>query len=56
VWLVWIRGVLRGVCLTKEDVLVDDGLLGKAAEVVGFGRVGRGDMLLYSCPGEVDVK
>jgi hypothetical protein len=42
--------------LTEEEVLVNDGLLGKTAEVAGFGRVGGWGLLLYSSPGEVDVE
>jgi hypothetical protein len=50
------RVELETVCLTEEDILVHNRLLREPAEVAGFGRVGRGYLFLYACPGEVDVK
>jgi hypothetical protein len=41
---------------TEEDVLIDYGLLGKAAEVAGFRRVWRRRLLFDARPGEVYVE
>jgi hypothetical protein len=40
----------------EENVLEDDGLLGEAAEVGGFGGRGGGGGFFDACPGEVDVE
>jgi hypothetical protein len=55
-WSARVRTELETLYLTKEDILVHNGLLGKPAEVAGFGRVRRGYLFLYTCPGEVDIK
>jgi len=41
---------------TEEDVLVDYGLLGQAAEVAGFRRTRGRNLLFYACPGEIDIE
>lgn len=55
-WSARVRVELEILYLTEEDILVHNGLLGKPAEVAGFGGVRRGYLFLYACPGEVDIE